>query len=191
VNARVVFANGSRALSHNLDDLYTRWQLKHEVEIKVRSHQKVRDEVFIDYTNPQDLGEARKMRAALTVKVANLQMWISDKRKVDEYGFSLKPNEYQVYKNTLKDEILYFYGCLAVVNDFIKDCNIERSQDSSANWREKAQQVAESEGDIWFIVQAFDLLNKLKKTHKLRLTEEQQDIMSVLAARIKNHVSFK
>ncbi len=184
MTARIVFADGSKAMAYNLCDLYERWLIKQDIYRKVKTTRYTRRVKFVDYTNPQHLEQANQMKEELTKRVADLQKLLGDKRFVDELGFDLKPLEYQAYRNALKDELEYVMACKRALKDVIRDMKVMAHDKLEMELADRVREITREDGDIWFIEQAYELILHLKKKHGIELETDEGDILGLLKRRL-------
>lgn len=87
--ARVVFADGSKALARNNEDLYERWRLRLESEIE---HVERQPDSYVEQfapplATPQTMDEAQRQWVTLTEKIAILHREMALLKQDTEPGF--------------------------------------------------------------------------------------------------------
>lgn len=82
MSARIVFANGSKAMAHNNSDLYERWMLKREQTPESERTDRTAVEVYLpDLEVPEAYEDIRKLREFIIEKKMFIEARIADLAK--------------------------------------------------------------------------------------------------------------
>lgn len=82
MSARVVFANGSKAMAHNNNDLFDRWMLRREQTPKHERNDTTAVEVYLpDVEVPETYEDIRKLRDSIVEKKMFIEARLADLAK--------------------------------------------------------------------------------------------------------------
>ena len=158
----VVWADGSRALAHNLDDLRERWRLSFGpegsvgldlLEQETPSTSEDIDFTQFDFTSPPSIKHARDWQTIIRNRVGEVEAMLSTARTRNEKGWVMRKDEYLRAKATLVAEKNYLLACGRMVKDYIREWSsidlqtvleqVERSGDVSTVFLARSYQVME------------------------------------------------
>ena len=172
--ATIVFADGSKELAHNLDDLRERWILRKQQESEV--DHVVFDRLSIpDYSLITDKLEALELRDKISARIYEIKAELTEIKARCRGAHITSFVALTAHKESLWAEKCYLHAAKLYLRQLTKGMPREGLYRSS-------RKVVEEYGKDSICLAAWGLLMDMRKQYNIQFTQEQWDIANRLQA---------
>lgn len=174
---RVVFADGSRAQAHNLDELRERWLMRAGGEEKLPHY------AFTDYTSSVPMEQLNEWREELIRRKEQVELGLSRFREIAQEEGGLRGVDHKA-RRVLIAENHYVHAVIRCIKEEIRKTNIrEHEHDRPSGILRMAEDTGQPEA--FYIAKLRGLVIGLSK-RGVELTEEEWGLVKASGEFLKN-----